>query len=358
VSIPNNGSGCTKDGSTDLNTEKIIFIQTAFPGDAILTLPALNKLMDFFPDSKIDVLCIPTTKEIFEASPVVSSVIVIDKKGKHKSLISTYKFIKQLKQNNYTRIYSSHRSLRTALIVHLLEVKETFGFNNSILMHVYKSLIPYCSSKHEIQRNFDLIGFEYDEQSWRIIPEIISNERTVEKIKSFINKNDLTSGFIAIAPGSVWNTKKYPSEYFEVIMKHFVDRKINIVLIGGENDRAINDIVVSKFSGNVFNTAGDFSIVESIELLKTAKLLLSNDSAPTHMGMCADIKVLTIYCSTVPEFGFYPYNKKSTSISFNGLKCKPCGIHGHNMCPIKTFDCAMKLLPDQIILKAEEMLSD
>ena len=88
-----------------MNTEKILFIQTAFPGDAILTLPALNKLMDFFPDSTIDVLCIPTTKEIFEASPIVNSAIVIDKKGKHKSMFSTYNFIKQLKQNNYTRIF-------------------------------------------------------------------------------------------------------------------------------------------------------------------------------------------------------------------------------------------------------------
>ena len=48
-----------------MNAERILFIQTAFPGDAILTLPAIKKLKDFFPDSTIDVLCIPATKEIF-----------------------------------------------------------------------------------------------------------------------------------------------------------------------------------------------------------------------------------------------------------------------------------------------------
>ena len=51
--------------------------------------------------------------------------------------------------------------------------------------------------------------------------------------------------------------------------------------------------------------------------------------------------VLTIYCSTVPEFGFYPYNKKSSYISFNDLNCKPCGIHGYEKCPIKSFDCGI-----------------
>jgi heptosyltransferase-2 len=341
-----------------MKSEGILFIQTAFPGDAILTLPAIKKLKDFFPDSTIDVLCIPATEKIFAASPFVDHSIVIDKKDKQKSLVNTYKFIKQLKQNSYTRIYSAHRSLRTSLIVLLLEVRETYGYDNSALFHVYKNLIPYDSSKHEVQRNLDLVGFEYDDQSWKIIPQIVSDEQLVEKINSFIKQHDLKNEFIAIAPGSVWNTKKYPSDYFGIIIKHFIDRKIKVVLIGGENDKVITDDIASRYSESVVNAAGNFSILESIELLKNAKLLLSNDSAPTHMGMCADIKVLTIYCSTVPEFGFYPYNKKSSSISFNDLKCKPCGIHGHEICPIKTFDCAMKLLPDKIILKAEEMLSD
>jgi len=341
-----------------MKSERNLFIQTAFPGDAILTLPALKKLKEFFPDNSLEVLCIPATKEIFEASPSVDNTIVIDKKDRHKSLLSTYKFVKQLKQNNYKRIYSAHRSLRTSLIVLFLEVKETFGFDNSALFHVYKNLVPYDLTKHELQRNFNLVGFKYDNQSWKIVPEINSNEHSVEKVNTFIKQNELTKGFITIAPGSVWNTKKYPSEYFEIVIKHFIDQKIKIILIGGENDRVTSERIASKFVGKVIDASGKFSIVESIELLKHSKLLLSNDSAPTHMGMCADIKVLTIYCSTVPEFGFYPYNKKSTSISFGDLKCKPCGIHGHNKCPIKTFDCAIKLLPDQIILKVEEMLSD
>jgi heptosyltransferase-2 len=358
VNILNNGFGCTKDGSIELNTEKILFIQTAFPGDAILTLPALKKLKELFPNSSLDVLCIPATKEIFEASPFVDNTIVIDKRDKHKSLLSTYKFVKQLKQNNYTQIYSAHRSLRTSLIVLLLEVRETFGFDNAALFHVYKNLVPYISTKHELQRNFNLVGFEYDDQSWKIAPEINTSEHSVEKVNTFIKQNKLANGFITIAPGSVWNTKKYPAEYFEAIIKHFIDQNIRIVLMGGENDRVTSEQIASKFLGKVIDASGKFSIVESIELLRHSMLLLSNDSAPTHMGMCADIKVLTIYCSTVPEFGFYPYNDRSSSIGFNDLKCKPCGIHGHNLCPIKTFDCAMNLLPEKIISKAEEMLRD
>ena len=339
-------------------SDKILFIQTAFPGDAILALPAIQKLKETNPDSSIDVLCIPETQEIFNASPSISATIVIDKRGKQKTIVSTYKFIKKVKQNNYNKIYSSHRSLRTALIVFLLEVNESYGFDNSSLMHIYKYLVRYDISKHEIQRNLDLIGFNYDSESWRIIPEINSDASIKEKIKSFLSQNKLNNDFIAVAPGSVWNTKKYPIEYYKEIVKELINKKYRIVLIGGKNDEEICSDLASGFGDNAIIAAGNFTIVESVELLRHSKLLISNDSAPTHMGMSADIKVLTIYCSTVPEFGFYPYNDESSYISYDDLKCKPCGIHGHEVCPIKSFDCGLKLLPNQIILKAEEMLSD
>lgn len=112
---------------------------------------------------------------------------------------------------------------------------------------------------------------------------------------------------------------------------------------------------MSNFDKNVYSAVGKLSIIESLELLKNCELLLSNDSAPTHLGVAADIPVLTIYCSTIPEFGFYPYHNKGEYIS-NHLTCKPCGIHGHNKCPIKTFECGISLNPKVVIKKMDEML--
>jgi heptosyltransferase-2 len=338
--------------------EKILFIQTAFIGDAILTLPALQKLKEIFPLATIDVLCIPDSKEIFESSPVLNDVKVFDKRGLHKSLLKTFKYCKELRKEGYSRIYSSHRSFRTALIILLLEVKESFGFDNSSLMHVYKNLIPYKINKHEVQRNLDLIGFKYDDNTWKILPNISSKKHLIDKIKSFIDFNNLLDGFIAFAPGSIWNTKKYSLDYYKVLVEHFINQNNKVVLIGGKNDIDVCSSLASKFGSNVIDASGNFSVVESIELLRNAKLLISNDSAPTHMGMCADIRVLTVYCSTVPGFGFYPYNEKSSCVSFDDLECKPCGVHGYRECPIKTFDCGLKLLPEVIINEAEEMLGE
>jgi heptosyltransferase-2 len=340
-----------------MNVEKILFIQTAFIGDAILSLPAIQKLRKIFPDSVINVLCIPESKEIFEASKFIDEVIVLDKKGKHRSILSTLKFGKELKEKKYTKVYSSHRSFRTALLVLSLRINDSFGFDNASLKHVYKTLVKYDINKHEVQRNLDLIGYNYDDVSWKILPQVQADEEAKKKTSDFRFKNKLENGFIAVAPGSVWNTKKYPQNYFEQVIEYYLGKNYNLVLIGGKSDKEICLNIKSKFEA-VVDASGIFNIIESIELLRYASLLISNDSAPTHFGMCADVKVLTIYCSTIPGFGFYPYNSKSKFISFDELECKPCGIHGHKKCPINTFDCGIKLHPNKIIEITEGMLSE
>lgn len=341
-----------------MNTDKILFIQTAFIGDAILSLPALQKLKEIYPECLIDVLCIPESEEIFNSSPAVNKAIVLDKKGVHKTLLSSMKLAIELKKNNYTKLYSSHRSFRTSLIVWILGINESYGFDTSVLKHVYKNLIKYNLSIHEVQRNLDLIRFNYNEINWRVKPEIKRNDFIKDKILSFMKEKGIDNNFIAIAPGSIWETKKYPKKYFEELIDYLIKKKFQIVLIGGNKDKELCASLLKNNSELIFDTSGLFSVIESIELLSYAKLIISNDSAPTHMGMAADIKVLTIYCSTVSDFGFYPYNTKSRFVSYDDLDCKPCGIHGYKECPIKTFDCGKKLEPKIIITTMEEMLRD
>jgi heptosyltransferase-2 len=338
--------------------KRILFVQTAFIGDAILALPALQKLKSFYPDYLIDVLCIPESKEIFEASPIIENAIVLDKKGKQRSLLDTLRFTKNLKKNNYKKLYSAHRSLRTSLIVSILGIKESYGFDTSNSKFVYKNIVKYNLKAHEVQRNFDLINFRYNENNWRLIPEIKIDDKLTQKIQLYLNNKNIVKNFIAIAPGSVWETKKYPSKYFTEIINYLVAKQLQVVLVGSKKDWELCNSMLRNNTSLIINTAGELSIIESIQLLRSAKLLVCNDSAPTHMGIAADIRVLTIYCSTIPDFGFYPYNNKSQYISFDDLDCKPCGIHGHNKCPIKTFDCGEKLIPQTVIKKMEEMIND
>ncbi|MDR3611833.1 MAG: glycosyltransferase family 9 protein [Ignavibacteriaceae bacterium] len=336
---------------------KILVVQTAFLGDAILTLPMIQKLKEQDNNSTIDVVCIPASKEIFQLSAYVNEIIVIDKKGRDKFLFSFLKFAKEIRARKYDKIYSPHRSFRTSLLIIQSGVKETYGFSNSSLAHVYKYLVEYESNHHEVQRNLDLIGYDYSENNWKILPEIKSTEISETKVNEFLKRNKVSANIAAIAPGSIWNTKRYPLEYYEEIMKYLFSLGLTVIIIGGNEEKEVGKSLELKYKGNIISAAGNLSITDSITLLKKSQILISNDSAPTHLGICADIPVLTIYCSTVPDFGFYPYNMKSRWLSYSDLDCKPCGIHGFIECPLKHFQCGYKLDPDLAISTIKEILN-
>ena len=335
--------------------DKILVIQTAFIGDAILTLPMLQELKRMNPDFLIDVIGIPSTEEIFAASPAVNEVIVLDKRGKHKNIFDLNRFCREIRKKNYSRIYSPHRSFRSSFIVFQSGVRETYGFNVNSLSYGYKYLIEYKEADHEVQRNLSLIGADVTGENWKIRPLVNISKEQQEKVSCFLSDNKLNA-FITVAPGSIWQTKIYPSDYYQRIISHFCNKGLKVILAGSEKDADLCNQLAEKRS-DVINTAGKFSIIEMIELLKYSKILICNDSAPTHFGQCADIPVLTLYCSTTPSFGFYPYSKKSAYLSYDDLFCKPCGIHGRTECPIKTFECGLNLKPASIIQKIEEMIN-
>jgi heptosyltransferase-2 len=342
-----------------LNTasKKILVIQTAFIGDTVLTLPFLQKLKEENDGYLIDVVTTVKTASIFEASPSVNDVILLNKTNEHKSIFSLMKFGKELQKNNYSKVYTPHRSLRSALLTLFTNVRETYGFDNSEFPYVFKNLIHYIYRSHEVERLFAFLenGDEYDLKS--IKPELKYSDEVKNKVSNIFNKFDKEKTKIVFAPGTEWFTKQYPVHHLIDVIKKCTDKNNVCILIGSEKEKELCKQIISQIPSGCFNLSGELSIIETICLLEKVDLLVTNDSAPTHFGMSADIPVLTIYCSTQPGFGFYPYNGKSKFLSFDQLTCKPCGIHGYRSCPLLHFDCGEKLSPQTVFDLIEVMLN-
>ena len=76
---------------------KILIIQTAFIGDVILSLPIVQVLKSKIPDSIVDYMCIPKTKEILQNNPYINQIIVFDKHSERKGISGLNKVITEVK---------------------------------------------------------------------------------------------------------------------------------------------------------------------------------------------------------------------------------------------------------------------
>lgn len=350
-----------------MNYHTFVIIQTAFLGDTALALYLPQKIKNIFAKNgktcKIIFITLPAWGDLVKNAKCIDEVVFYDKKGKHKSIFSTFEIANSINSLKPDCIISPHKSFRTSLLVSLLQANTKIGFDKASLNFVYNHKIKYDSSIHEIDRDFSLLtAFDDD---------FIGKEiKSIDEVEfDFGNKyKEINKPYICIAPGSVWATKKWRTDYFADLINLIIKNEknnYNFVITGGKNDIETSNELMNFLkdklnkeiiSERTFNLTGKTSLNETQLILKGANLVITNDSAPTHLAELVNTNVLTIYGPTSPKFGFAPRLENSSYIELEGLSCKPCHIHGKNTCPINTHDCMNNLLPQKVYEKVENML--
>ena len=149
-----------------------------------------------------------------------------------------------------------------------------------------------------------------------------------------------TLPYVCIAPASVWFTKQLPAnKWIELCNK--LDKNVSIYLVGGSVDASsAEDIIKGTAHGKIINLCGKVSFLQTYALMADAQMNYVNDSAPLHLASAANAPVTAYFLSTLPLFGFGPLSDNSNIKEVRTLKCRPCGVHGHKLCPEKHFNCA------------------
>jgi heptosyltransferase-2 len=186
-------------------------------------------------------------------------------------------------------------------------------------------------------------------------PKISWDEKDTQIVDSFcgdnISGNIKGRWFCALAPGSVWATKRWPAERFAGLARRLiVETGAQIYLLGGQSDAGLCARLAREIGEACINTAGKLTLRQSAALLDRCQILVSNDSAPTHLGVATRCKVITIFGPTVPAFGFAPFGDGHVVIE-KSLPCRPCSSHGSKRCPIGTHACMLEISSEEVFVK-------
>ncbi|MGL4904917.1 MAG: glycosyltransferase family 9 protein, partial [Cetobacterium sp.] len=153
--------------------------------------------------------------------------------------------------------------------------------------------------------------------------------------------------------GSKWFTKKWPLEYFNKVIDLLVENGKKVVVIGGKDELFLN-VHIPK---GVVDLRDKTTLLELAEVLKRAKVVLTNDSSPIHIASAfPETSIVALFGPTVKEFGFFPWSENSEVLEIEGLLCRPCSIHGGNKCPKGHFKCMLEIKPELAYRKIIEKL--
>jgi heptosyltransferase-2 len=326
-----------------------LVIQTAFLGDVVLTTPLLDALAARH--GPVDVVTTPAASPLLETHPAVRHVIPYDKKGRDRGLGGLLGLARALRAERYEWAYLPHRSLRTALVAWLARIPRRVGFADG-WPRFYTDVRPRPGTGHEVDRLLVLAGPA--PTGGAVTLTTTAEDRAATE--AFLGAHDVEGPFVALAPGSIWGSKRWP--YYGELAERLA-RAVPIVVVGGPEDAGLGEGIVRAVDGaggrwKAVNGCGKLTLRQSAEVIRRAVVLVTNDSAPLHLAQAVGTPTVAIFGSTVPAFGFGPRGPRDQVVALEGLACRPCSAHGPPRCPLGHHRCMRSLTVENVLHAIEE----
>lgn len=325
------------------NTETILVIQTAFIGDVVLTTPLIREIKRLYPGANIDVIVIPETKHVLDNNPHIRSILIFEKKS--NKIRAFLKMVRIIRKNKYSFAFAAHRSMTTAWLMIFGGIKKRIGFTGKAAARLMNRRVIFRQHVRQIERYLDLLRSLTDE---KLDPqsELFFTEKILGRAHALLSGQKADTPTLAIAPGSVRATKRWPEEKFTSLLQKLMKLDLNIILLGSPGEKPLCDkIKVDAGADAVLNLAGETSLLEAAAIIKNCDLLLCNDSGTMHMANAVSTDVFAFFGPTVEWFGFSPFRPEDKIFQVD-VDCRPCGTHGGKSCPKGHFRCMLDIEVD------------
>jgi heptosyltransferase-2 len=317
-----------------VDRSRCLVIQTAFLGDVVLTTPLISLLAERY--GPVDVVTTPAAASLLEHHPAVHDVVRYDKHGAQRGWRAFRRVGAELRGRQYERVYLPHRSLRSAVLALWSGAAERIGFADSPAALTYTSRVLRPREGHEVERLLALAGVRPEENAPPV--SLGLGPTDLAAADAWLASQGVGADFVALAPGSVWATKRWP--YYAELAAG-LDR--TSVIVGGAEDSELAQAIVAAAGGRAISAAGALNLRGSAALIKRATVLITNDSAPLHLATAVGTPVVAVFGPTVPEFGFGPRHAGDVVLGHNELPCRPCSRHGPPACPLGHHRCMRDL---------------
>lgn len=319
---------------------KVLVIRFSSIGDIVLTSPVVRCLKQQRPDIQVHYLTKLAFAPVIENNPNIDQVYYLAD--------DLDRVIEELKKEKYDYVIDLHHNLRTMRVKRALKVK------------------AYSFRKLNIQK-WLLTNFKLD-----MMPDVSIVERYMETVQPLKVVNDTRGldyfldagralrdgdipmshwgGYVGCVIGGSMNTKKLPVEQWKKFCEIV---PFPVMLLGGPEDREAGDEIARLDPIKIYNSCGKFDLNESAELVKMAKVVVSNDTGLMHIATAFRKPVVSLWGNTSPEMGMFPYYgsnnlrtrvaPESVIIENEELRCHPCSKIGYDKCPKGHFKCMREL---------------
>ena len=302
-------------------------------GDIILTLPVLSVLKKEFPLSAIDVMAGPNGREIFRNHSFAAAFIEYNKFAK---LREKQGLIRNLRKNRYDLIVDLRNSLLPLLI--------GSRYRTAVMQPVSKRG-PHKKQQHLLR--LKKLGLDIDNAPFCFY--ISGKEK--EFVSGLLSSLDIKRPFVVVSPGAKSHIKRWTKEGFGAVCDRIINELgLDVLMVGDAQDKKIIAGIAALMKCKAVDLSGRLNLRQLGALIERAKLLITNDSAPMHIGASLGAKTLAIFGPTDPK-KYGPTHDGSVVIR-KELSCAPCETA---QCR-ENYECMKLISADEVFNAAKGLL--
>jgi len=326
--------------------KKFLIVRFSSIGDIVLTTPVIRCLKQQVPDAEVHFLTRDRFHSVVEHNPYIDKV--------HQLAHSWELMIEELKTEDYDYIIDLHHNSKTLRLKNALK-KKSFSFyklniQKYILTAFKINMLPKLHIVDRYMKTVESFGVKNDGKG---LDYFISKEEETQMHDIPVSH---TAGYVACVIGAAHGTKRWPVHKW----KEFCAQMNHpIILLGGPEDAANGNEIASTDDIKIYNACGKFKLNESADLVRKAKLVISNDTGLMHIAAAYQKIIISLWGNTVPAFGMTPYygDFSMTSLQMQTtVWCRPCSKIGYDKCPLGHFNCMEKIEVEELLKRVRQKI--
>jgi ADP-heptose:LPS heptosyltransferase len=208
--------------------------------------------------------------------------------------------------------------------------------------------------RHEVQRQLDLAAAlgcttEDTRLSFRV------PDRAGDAIRDRLLSQgiDTSQPFIALHAGASAPSRRYPARRWAALLRLLgMGLHYPLVLTGSADEAADTAAIIAEAGIAATSLAGQLDLGELGALLRSAALLIANNTGPAHIAAAVGTPVVSLYAMTNAQHT--PW-RVAQRVLYHPVPCRDCL---RSSCPQGHHACLDGLAPEAVFIAATELLDD
>jgi lipopolysaccharide heptosyltransferase I len=288
--------------------QRILIVRLGALGDIVHAIPVAAALRRAYPSARIDWLVSAKHRDILDLVPVIDRRLVINDRSDASGGTTLWTAIRELRRQRYDVAIDLQGLIKSAVLARSSGAARVVGFSSayareSLARLFYTSaydggrggLFDLRETRHVVQINLGVLGL------LGINPG--PPEFPIERVESIAARQaaDATGGRYALLnPGAAWPNKRWPAERFGAVAAWLRDQRgLMSVVLWGPGEETLAKAAVAASSAAAVMTAPT-TIADIVALARSAAVMVSGDTGPTHIASAVGTPLVGIYGPTRP----------------------------------------------------------